>query len=250
LKIKEKNPMKWKVVLFAVALFLSLSAGADTYVKIERHTDGYYRGGTMNPAVDETQELWIGPTKIAFIADSQKMLLDAEKKTLVFINTRDNSYAETPLPLDMSKLFSEPDFQRLQMFQRTGEIKALEAKKKIGERACSGYEMSDWIPYQGGKVNEREVKRWVTTDVPFDLAKFNKLAANLLKLNNLADDYFENMRKIEGFPLAAEETTYAEGMAITTVSKVVEMADKEVPAEIFSIPEGCTKKETLSLQDM
>jgi len=50
------------------------------------------------------------------------------------------------------------------MFQRTGEVKALGTKKKIGEWECSGYELSDWITFQGGKVNEREVKMWVATE--------------------------------------------------------------------------------------
>jgi len=242
--------MKWKAVLFALALILPLAAGADTYVKTASHTDGYYRGGSTTPAVDETREMWIGEKRLAYITEGQKMLLDAEKKTLILINSRDNSYAETALPLDMSKLFAEQDFAQLQMFQRTGEVKALGTKKKIGEWECSGYELSDWITFQGGKVNEREVKMWVATDVPFDLAKFDVFVLNLLKLNNLADGYIEKMQGIEGFQIANEETTYAEGMAITTTNKVVEMTEKEPPPDVFAIPEGCTKKETLSLQDL
>jgi hypothetical protein len=242
--------MKWKVALFALALMLPLCISADTYVKTERHTDGYYRGGTMNPDVDEVRELWISPTRIAYIADGQKMLLDAEKKTFVFINLRSNIYTETALPLDLSKLFDEPSYAQIQMFQRSGEIKALEEKKKIGDRKCSGFELSDWFVYQGGKVNEREVKMWVTSDVPFDLAKFDALFGNLLKLNRFSDEYMEKYKKIKGFMIASEETTYAEGLAITTVGKVVEMTEKEPPADLYAIPEDCEKKEILSLQDM
>lgn len=242
--------MRWKVVLIAAALVLPLCASADTYVKIARHADGYYRGGQVAPPVDETQEIWIGPTRIAYITGSQKMLLDAEKSSFVFVNLNSNIYAETALPLDLSKLFGEQDFARLQMFQRTGEVKALDGKKSINDRECSAYAMSDWIMYQGGKVNEREVTRWVTTDVPFDHEKFNALFFNLLKLSNLADDYIGKIKAIKGFQVANEETTYAEGMALTTTTKVVEMAEKEPPADIYAIPEGCTKKETLSLEDM
>jgi hypothetical protein len=136
------------------------------------------------------------------------------------------------------------------MFQRTGEIKPLEEKKTIHGKECSGYAMGDWIMYQGGKVNEREVTRWVTTDVPFDLEKFNALFVDLLKLSNLADDYIGKIKEIKGFQLANEETTYAEGMAMTTTTKVVEMVEKEAPADLFAIPEGYEKRETLSLQDM
>jgi hypothetical protein len=94
------------------------------------------------------------------------------------------------------------------------------------------------------------VTRWVTSDVPFDHEKFNALFFNLLKLSNLADDYIGKIKAIKGFQVANEETTYAEGMALTTTTKVVEMVEKEPPADIFAIPEGCTKKETLSLEDM
>jgi hypothetical protein len=242
--------MKWKAALFALLLIIPLAASADTYVRIDVHTDGYYRGGSMNPAVDESREMWISPTRVAYITDGQKMLLDAEKKSLVYVNRLDNSYAETALPLDMSKLFAEQDFARLQMFQRTGEVKASETEKTIGGRKCSGYELSDWIVYQGGKVNEREVKMWVTTEVPFDLAKVNELFFSLRKLGNLADGYIEKLQSIKGFQIANEETTYAEGIAIKTTNKVAEMADKEPPPDVFAIPEGCTKKETLSLQDL
>lgn len=242
--------MRWKVFLIALALLVPLSAAADTLVKTERHTDGYYRGGTMNPPVDETRELWVGENRMAYITDNQKLVVDTEKSSLLFINRRDNSYAETPLPLDMSKLFDETAFGRLQMFQRTGDVKKSEEGKKIGEWQCTAYDLHDWIPYQGGKVNERESRLWVSSDVPFDLEKFNTMLANLLILNNLEAGYGEKMQAIGGFQIATEETTYAEGIAIKTTSKVVEMGEAEPPADVYTIPEGCTKKEILTLQDM
>jgi hypothetical protein len=242
--------MRWKVFLIALALLVPLSAAADTHVKTERHTDGYYRGGTMNPPVDETRELWVGENKMAYITDAQKLVVDGEKNSLLYINLRDNSYAETPLPLDLSKLFDETAFTRLQMFQRTGEVKKADEGKKIGEWQCTAYDLHDWIPYQGGQVNEREIRMWVSGDVPFDLEKFDTMLSNLLKLNNLEKSYGEKTLAIEGFQIATEETTYAEGIAIKTTTKVVEMSEVEPPADVYALPEGCTKKETLSLQDM
>jgi hypothetical protein len=242
--------MRWKVVLFALVLLAPLAAVAETHITTERHTDGYYRGGTMNPPVDETRELWIGENRMAFITDNQKLVIDMEKRSLLFINLRNNIYAETPLPVDMSKLFDDTAYTRLQMFQRTGEVKKAEESRKIGEWQCAAYDTHDWVPYMEGKVNEREVRMWVSTDVPFDLEKFETMMSNLLKLNNLEAGYGEKMLAIEGFQIATEETTYAEGIAIKTTSKVVEMGEAEPPADVYAIPEGCTKKEVLTLQDM
>jgi hypothetical protein len=242
--------MRWKVFLVALALLAPLSAAADTHIKIERHTDGYYRGGRMNPEVDETRELWVGENKMAYETDTQKFVLDAEAGKLWFINLRDNSYAETPLPLDMSKLFAEEDFARLQMFKRTGEVKKTDESKKIGEWQCSAYDLHDWYPYQGGRVSEREVRMWVAAEVPFDLEKFDAMFSNLITLENFEEDYGEQVLAIGGFRIATEETTYAEGIAIKTTTKVVDMTEAEPPTDAYALPEGCTRKETLSLQDM
>jgi hypothetical protein len=242
--------MRWKVFLVALALLVPAAAAAETHIKTERHTDGYYRGGTMNPAVDETRELWVGEKRMAYITDGQKLVVDTEKNSLLYINLRDNSYAETPLPVDMSELFDEAAYGRLQMFQRTGEVKKAEENKKIGEWQCTAYDTHDWIPFQGGKVNERESRMWVSSEVPFDLEKFDAMLANILKLNNLEAGYGEKMLAIEGFQIATEETTYAEGIAIKTTTKVVEMGEAEPPADVYALPEGCTKKEVLTLQDM
>ncbi len=242
--------MRWKVILIALALLLPLAAGADTHVKTERHTDGYYRGGRMNPPVDETRQLWIGEKRVAYITETQKLVVDAGNGTFSFVNLRDNTCAETPLPLDLSKLFAEEDYATLQMFQRTGEVRKAEESRKIGDWHCAAYDLHDWVPYQGGKVNEREIRMWVATEVPFDLEQFDAMFGELIKLNNLEAGYGEKMLAIEGFQIATEETTYAEGIAIKTTTRVVEMSDAEPAADVYALPEGCTKKETLTLQDM
>lgn len=242
--------MRWKVFLVAFALLVPLGAAADTHIKTERHTDGYYRGGTMNQPVDETQELWIGENRLAYITETQRMVVDGGKGSFLFVNLRENFCAESPLPLDLSKLFAEVDFARLQMFQRAGEVKKADESKKIGEWQCAAYDTHDWVPYQGGKVNERERRMWVTKEVPFDLEKLDALLVNLLKLNNLQAGYEEKVQAMDGFQIASEETTYAEGIAIKATSKVVEMSETDPPADVYTLPEGCTKKEVLTLQDM
>ena len=242
--------MNWKVAIVVAALLFPLCADADVYVKREMHTDGFYAGGSMNPPDDSTVEMWIGDKRMAFMTDGMKCVIDAEKKTLVFVNRRDNTFAETPLPLDMSKLVSPEDQGTLQIFKRTGSVKKSGKTKSVDKRDCIGYETHDWIDYQGGKVSERTSELWVTEDVPFDLEKFNKLFKSMLALANMDDGYMRQVSSISGFEVASTETRFQESVAVVTTSKLVELAEKDPPPDAYATPEGCTKKDLLTLQDL
>lgn len=242
--------MKWKLAIVAAALVFPLGAGADTYIKIDSHTDGFYAGGTTTPAEDASNELWVGEKRLAYVTEGRKFIIDAEKQTFTFVNKVDNSFIESPLPLDLTKLFSEEEAGRLLMFAREGTVTKTEAGKKIGEWDCVEYALNDWIPFEGGKVYERETRAWVVAELPFSEEAFDKMFVNMLKLNGLADSYVEQLLTIQGFQVATEETTYQEGMAIGTTTRVVEMVEKEPPADVYAVPEGATAKEILSLQEL
>jgi len=242
--------MRWITTIIIAALMFPVGASADVFVKQSSHTDGYYRGGTTTPPVDTAVEMWIGDERMAYITDSFKLIVDTGKKSMVFVNRRDNTFVETTLPLDKSKLFSEEDLGTLQVFQRVGEVKQSDATKKIDKWKCTGYEFHDWIPFEGGRVSEREVRSWVTADVPFDLEKLKGKLATLSSIGNLSDDYAKKRMAVSGFEVASEETTYNEGVAVTTTTTVVEMIEKEPPPEAYGVPEGCTKKDTLTLADL
>ena len=86
--------------------------------------------------------------------------------------------------------------------------------------------------------------------MPFDLAPYNKMFANLLRLSGRSDANIEALLGIEGFQVASEETRYEEGMAIETTTRVAELTEKEPPPDAYAVPEGATAKEMLSLQDL
>ena len=198
--------MRWKLAIVAAALVFPLGAGADTYIKIDSHTDGYYSGGTTTPAEDTSNELWIGEQRLAYVSEGQKIIIDAEKQRLTFVNRGDNTFVETPLPLDLTKMFPEEEVGRLMMFAREGTVAKSEAGKKIGKWDCVEYRLNDWIPYEGGKVYERETRVWVVEELPFSEEAFDKMFVNMLKLSGLADSYIERVLAIDGFQVATEET--------------------------------------------
>jgi len=242
--------MSWKVAIIVAALVFPVCAGADVYVRREAHTDGYYAGGSMNPPDDSVVEIWIGDKRMAYVNPGMKVVVDAEKKTLVFVNRRDNTYVKTALPLDLASLFSEEELGTLQVYKRAGSVKKTEAGKKIGKRDCTAYQTRDWIDFEGGRVAERSAEIWVTTDVPFDLKAFDTMYANMRKLGNFSDDYMEQLSLIRGFEMAGEQTSFNESVAVTTTSSVVELTEKDPAPGTYSVPDGCTEKELLTLQDL
>ena len=106
---RKESLMKWKLAIVAAALVFPLGAGADTYVKIESNTGGYYSGGRMNPPDDSSNELWIGDKRMAYVTEGQKIIVDGDKKLLTFVNRVENTFVQTPLPLDLAKLFPEEE---------------------------------------------------------------------------------------------------------------------------------------------
>jgi len=242
--------MRWKLAILAAALVLSPAARADTYVKTESITDGYYGGGQVVPPAESSTEMWIGKQRMAYVTEGQKLIVDAKNAKLIVVNRRENTYAETGLPLDLSKLFSEQELGTLNAYRRQGTVKSNGDSKKVGEWECAGYDVNDWVSFQGGRINERDVKAWYTTDVPFKLKKFNEMFRVLVELGNFADDYADRVLAVDGFRVATEETRYDEGNAIKTTETVVEMTEKKPPEDAYAVPEGCTKKELLTLQDL
>lgn len=243
--------MKWKLAIAAATLVLPLGVGADTYIRIDSHTDGYYSGGTVTPPEESSNELWVGEKRLAFVSANQKIIVDAEKQLLTFVNRTENTFVETPLPLDLSNLLPEEELGRLRLYAREGTVKKSPGPGgKVGDRDCVTYELNDWINFEGGKFYEREVRACVSADLPFSEAAFEKMYVNLLELGGLGDDYVERLLAMEGFQVATEETLYQEGMAIKTETRVVEMDEREPPPEAYAVPEGATAKEMLSLQDL
>jgi len=242
--------MKPIVALVLLLLLAPLAAQADTHIVRESHTDGYYSGGRITPPDDSTIEMWIGEKRMAYVARTSKVVIDLEKQRMLVMNLRDESYAETPLPVDMAVLLTEEDHARIAPYQRQGTVSATEGTRILDEKECKGWEIEDWIVYQGARYNEREVRAWTTADVPFDMAEFETMFVSLAALNNLSAEYTRQILAVGGFQVATEEVWYDEAQPVRTTTRVVEMKVMDPPAGIYAVPEGFTKKDKLSLQDL
>jgi len=248
--ITLEEPMKRMLLVVLAIALIAGPAVADVYVRIDSHTGEYYQNGMVRPAEDETSELWIGEKRLAFLTNALKLVIDLEKNRFIMVTLSDQGYVEGELPLTFGTFLSEQEAGQMAMYAYKGSVKKLDQTKKIGEWNCQGYEILNWIDYQGGKVNERDMVAWVTAEVPCDLKTLNEMTRHLLTLSNFSEDLVTQMLTIEGLRIVAESTRFSEGMAITTTERVVALEEKEAPAGIYEAPQDGAKKETLTLADL
>lgn len=226
-------------------------ANADVYIKIKTHADSHYDSGVLMPAEESIEEMWIGDEKIVFISKNQTEIYDLENNLVSIIFPKKKIYAQSPLPLDMSKLLTDQYYSQLQMFKIKGIVRETDETKKIGKWDCKKYELETWIMDEGNRAVEMDISLWMTTEVPFDWDMYGKVAANTRKLRDprYDDDLLSEWNKIKGCQITLERTSYYRGVARRYYEEVVEISKKNPPEGIYSVPPGYTKKERLSEQD-
>jgi hypothetical protein len=98
-----------------------------------------------------------------------------------------------------------------------------------------------------------QIKMYTTTDVPFDYKNYMKnFYSTLVKTQMMGIDEasIAELGKIDGFVIAQELTGDMMGAKIRQQSEVVEVAEKPAPAGIYSVPDGYTKKDTLTIEEL
>lgn len=235
------------VIIFGVAAII---LRADFYVKQKTHTDSFYRGGVMNPAVDREDEYWITENRIAFRGENRIIILDKNKKKILFVNNTNKSFFEASLPLETEKLLSEQVVSILKIYQFKIAIEETKEIKKFSNWKCRRYNMKDWMMRGGVSFNDRESIILATTDVPFNLDLIYELRNTIFKLLKPDDDFFKEVNKIKGLEVSVESVRYSDGLGIKSWRKILEVTEKNPAEKVYEVPEGYTKKEKLSLPDL
>ena len=242
--------MKKLLFLTLIIAFSSLLINADVYVKEKFHSDSYYSGGVTNPAVDKENEFWIGTNKMVSSDKDRMFILDKTKNLIFFVNIKAKTFVEAKLPLDSSQILDDQVKGILKTIAFKASVKESEETKKIKKWKCKGYDLAQWMLRGEEKFNESDTRLWVTSKVPFDTGLTSELLKNILKLISSEKELFVEYEKIKGFVIKTETTRYAEGNAIKSFREVVEITKKKPAKGVYSVPEGFTKKEKLSLQDL
>lgn len=239
--------MKKYVLATLVFLLAASSAFADTYVKAKTHSDAMEMMGQTTPARDEVIESWISAGRMATGGGDSWLVIDVPKKVAYFINHKDKSYVETPLPLDFIKLLPAEAAGMAAMIQMSATVKATTDTKKIGSWECTGYDVT--MSVMGMQMNSRV---WASTAVPFDVDAYNAnmMPALLQGQMRLGESSVAEFAKIKGFQIASEITADLMGAKMHVTQEVVEIAERPAPDGIYAPPAGYKKNATLNLSDL
>jgi len=234
-------------ILFSLVLVLAAFAGADIYVKSKTHTDAFAVMGQSQPAKDETAEQWFGDDQFAAITPGLSIVVDMKKNMLYWINHGNKTYLESPLPFDFAKIVDPQMAQMMsQMMKMTVTVTPNSQTKTIGQWKCSGYDVAINMMMMPMKMSV-----WASTDVPFDLDKFMKLYANVIKAQLRLDDAaIQEMMKVKGYWIATETNAEIMGAKMHNTTEVIEISKKSPDASVYSVPAGYAKKDKLTMQDM
>lgn len=239
--------MKKILTVLSLLLVLTVAAGADIYVKSKVHTDAFAMMGQSQPAKDEVSEQWFNDDQFATLTAENSIIVDLKKSLIYIINNKNKSYIESGLPFDFTKILDPQMAQMMgQMMKMTVTAAANGQKKTIGQWKCDGYDVTINMMMMPMKMAV-----WASTDVPFDMAKFQGLYTNVMKAQMRLDDAsVKELLKVKGYWISSEMTAEMMGAKMRTTNEVVEIAKKTPPAGVYSVPAGYAKKDKLSMQDM
>jgi hypothetical protein len=239
-----------KKLIFVVTLVVISLAflNADVYIKTKTHTDAFEIMGKKQPAKDQVSEQWMGDNKFAQISENQAMVMDLNQNVIYVIYPGTKTYVEAKLPLDLSKLVPEQMAAMMEMMKMTVTVNPNNEAKKIGDWNCKGYDIT-----MSMQMMTMKMKAWVTKDVPFDWKAFyDKMYPYIMKLSGggmgLDENALKEFKKLEGFQVAMEMTMNLMGQDMKTTSQVVEISKKPAPAGIYSVPQGYTKQDRLTMK--
>jgi hypothetical protein len=243
----KEDSMKKALTLFSLFLVLAVAASADIYVKSKTHTDAFAMMGQNQPAKDETSEQWFNDDQLTFINPETTIIVDLKKNIIDIINNKQKTYIESALPFDFAKILDPQMAQMMgQMMKMTVTAAPNNQTKTVGQWKCAGYDVTINMMMMPVKLAV-----WASTDVPFDLAKFQNLYMNVMKAQMRLDEAsVKEMMKVKGYWIASETSMEMMGAKMRTTSEVVEITKKTPPASAYSVPTGYTKKDKLSMQDM
>lgn len=240
------------VIPLVLALFLvpPAGAGADICVKQHAHTDDYYYGGEVTPAEDTDIEVWFGDKRMAYVTENRSIVIDLAGGKLTWINHTDSTYAETTLPFEWAGIADEETVGWLGRYPRTGTIKATDRTRQINGYNCRCYEITSWIDVQGSRYNETDEQLWVTTDLPLDWETFEETNAIFATLRNADPEYTDALTAVKGYPILSDGDRFIKGFSVKTTEEVLDVLERDPRKDVYSVPEGFTRKEKLTIQDI
>jgi hypothetical protein len=238
--------MKKTVSIGLVVFFFSVAPlVADYYIQQKAHTGAFEVMGQSQPAKDEVMHLWLGDNKMAMISNETSSIINTKDQVMYMINNADKTYIEMELPLDMSKYLPSEIQQMMGNIAVT--VTPTGETQTINNWNCSGYDVNMKI-----MMMDMNMKWWASTEVPFDWKTYSEnMYSHMTQATmQLSQEALDEFKKIEGWQIKTEMSMDMMGAQMNTTTEVVEISEKTPPEGTYTVPEGYTKKDKFTMQDL
>ena len=240
---------KYTVALIGFFLFATVLVHADVYIQQKTHTEAFEVMGQSQPAKDVINHMWLAENKMASLSEDQSFIIDLDNNVVFWLNSQKKTYIEMDLPLDISKYLPEQAAEMMANMNISVAVQPTGATETIAGKTCEKYDVTMTIMMM--MTMEMKMKIWATEDVPFDWKKFqDKMIQMFSPTMPLGEEALNAFKQIKGWQMRSEMTMNMMGTDMKTMQEVMEITEKDAPAGTYTVPEGYTKQDKFSLEDM
>jgi hypothetical protein len=225
------------------------TASESILIRDETRKDWYTLGFRTASELLKVTELWVGHDRAALIEKNWQLILDRDRNLMTFVNPRSETYVEIGLPVDMSTLLSvDLQAERRQRVQ-TGTVVPTGDRLTLLDRECDEFNVVLWEEHSGERTPPVEITVWATTDLDFDYSLVEELLDNMRLIFGRDERSREELRKIRGVQmlLSTERGNLFKKEVIS--EEAVAISRSVPPGDVFSPPQGYTRRDRLTRDD-
>lgn len=225
-------------IVIALLVAAGLPAAAEDLTIVSRFTAG------KGEATTSTQ--YISAGKIRTGDERYDTIIDIESGRMIHIDHKKKVYYETTLE-EMRQHFAELE-RMLQdnpmLAKMFGGATAVEVKKESGSRTIAGYSCDPYLMTMGDKL---QFEIWAAKGLkaPYSYYDAKKMAfATMGPAATRFERMWEEMKKIDGFPLATKMESRMMGINMVTDTEATEVRQGPIPEGTFEPPAGFKQKKS------
>jgi hypothetical protein len=190
-----------------------------------------------------TSTTYITPERMRMSDGVNDSIVDLAAGKLVAIDHKKKSYYETTFE-EMQKYFAQLNemlASNPMMESMMGKVADVQVQKTAETREILGYTCTKHVLSMGEKFKEI---LWVTPELKMPVTYYDASKMSYAMMGPMAGRFekmLDEMKKIDGFPLATDVDMKMMGMDASSRSEVIEISKADIPNATFAVPAGYKK---------
>jgi hypothetical protein len=170
-------------------------------------------------------------------------IVDLAAGKIVQIDHKKKTYYETTFE-EMQQYFAglnEMIASNPMMGSMMGTVKEVQVQKTAETREIIGHTCTKYVLTMGEKFKET---LWVTPEVKMPVTYYDASKMSYAMMGPMAGRFekmLDEMKKIDGFPLATDVDMKMMGMDASSRTEVTEISKADIPADAFAVPNSYKK---------